>query len=105
MKARPDVMVVGHTYAYYSVLFSAPEQELAAFNHEGANLICNLARFRETAGLINMGRVSDARWLAAWAICPSFYRARPLRDREGIRRKVTRRSFQRLNPSRARPWT
>ena len=25
MKARPDVMVVGHTHAYYSVLFSAAE--------------------------------------------------------------------------------
>ena len=53
MKARPDVMVVGHTHAYYSVLFSAAEQELAALNHEGANLVGNLARFRETAGLIN----------------------------------------------------
>ena len=53
MKARPDVNVVGHTHAYYSVLFSAAEQELAALNHEGANLIGNLARFRETAGLIN----------------------------------------------------
>ena len=53
MKARPDVTVVGHTHAYYSVLFSAAEQELAALNHEGANLIGNLARFRETAGLIN----------------------------------------------------
>ena len=53
MKARPDVTVVGHTHAYYSVLFSAAEQELAALNHEGANLLGNLARFRETAGLIN----------------------------------------------------
>jgi L-fuculose-phosphate aldolase len=53
MKARSDVMVVGHTHAYYSVLFSAAEQELAALNHEGANLVGNLARFRETAGLIN----------------------------------------------------
>jgi L-fuculose-phosphate aldolase len=53
MKARPDVTVVGHTHAYYSVLFSAAEQELAALNHEGANLIDNLARFRDTAGLIN----------------------------------------------------
>ena len=53
MKARPDVNVVGHTHAYYSVLFSAAEQELAALNHEGANLLGNLARFRETAGLIN----------------------------------------------------
>jgi L-fuculose-phosphate aldolase len=53
MKARPDVNVVGHTHAHYSVLFSAAEQELKALNHEGANLIDNLARFRETAGLIN----------------------------------------------------
>jgi L-fuculose-phosphate aldolase len=53
MKARPDVKVVGHTHAHYSVLFSAAEQELVALNHEGANLIGNLARFRETAGLIN----------------------------------------------------
>ena len=53
MKARPDVTVVGHTHAHYAVLFSAAEQELAALNHEGANLIDNLARFRETAGLIN----------------------------------------------------
>ena len=53
MKARPDVTVVGHTHAYYSVLFSAAEQELAALNHEGANLLGNLARFRDTAGLIN----------------------------------------------------
>jgi L-fuculose-phosphate aldolase len=53
MKARPDVSVVGHTHAYYSVLFSAAEQELAALNHEGANLIGRLAHFRETAGLIN----------------------------------------------------
>ena len=53
MKARADVMVVGHTHAHYSVLFSAAEQELAALNHEGANLVGNLARFRETAGLIN----------------------------------------------------
>jgi L-fuculose-phosphate aldolase len=53
MKARPDVNVVGHTHAYYSVLFSAAEEELCAFNHEGANLLGNLARYRETAGLIN----------------------------------------------------
>lgn len=53
LKARPDVHVIGHTHAYYSVLFSAAEQELAAFNHEGANLLGNLARFRDTAGLIN----------------------------------------------------
>jgi L-fuculose-phosphate aldolase len=53
MKARPDVGVVGHTHAHYSVLFSAAEQELKALNHEGANLIDNLSRFRETAGLIN----------------------------------------------------
>jgi len=53
MKARPDVNVVGHTHAHYSVLFSAAEQDLAALNHEGANLLGNLARFRETAGLIN----------------------------------------------------
>ena len=53
MKARPDVTVVGHTHAYYSVLFSAAEQELTALNHEGANLLGNLARFRDTAGLIN----------------------------------------------------
>jgi L-fuculose-phosphate aldolase len=53
MKARPDVNVVGHTHARYSVLFSAAEEELCAFNHEGANLLGNLARYRETAGLIN----------------------------------------------------
>jgi ribulose-5-phosphate 4-epimerase/fuculose-1-phosphate aldolase len=53
MRARPDVNVVGHTHAYYSVLFSAAEEELCALNHEGANLLGNLARFRETAGLIN----------------------------------------------------
>jgi L-fuculose-phosphate aldolase len=53
MKARPDVTVVGHTHAYYAVLFSAAEQELKALNHEGANLLGNLARFRDTAGLIN----------------------------------------------------
>ena len=53
MKARPDVNVVGHTHAYYAVLFSAAELELAALNHEGANFLGNLARFRETAGLIN----------------------------------------------------
>jgi L-fuculose-phosphate aldolase len=53
MKARPDVNVIGHSHAYYSVLFSAAEQELAALNHEGANLLGNLAHFRETAGLIN----------------------------------------------------
>jgi ribulose-5-phosphate 4-epimerase/fuculose-1-phosphate aldolase len=53
MKARPDVLVVGHTHAYYSMLFSAAEEELCALNHEGANLLGNLARFRETAGLIN----------------------------------------------------
>jgi hypothetical protein len=35
------------------VLFSAAEQELAALNHEGANLIGNLACFRETVGLVN----------------------------------------------------
>ena len=29
MKARPDVNVVVHTHAYYSVLFSAAQQELA----------------------------------------------------------------------------
>jgi L-fuculose-phosphate aldolase len=53
MNARPDVTVVGHTHAHYSVLFSAAEEDLCALNHEGANLIGNLARFRETAGLIN----------------------------------------------------
>ncbi len=53
MKARADVNVVGHTHAHYSVLFSAAGQELAALNHEGANFTNNLARFRETAGLIN----------------------------------------------------
>jgi L-fuculose-phosphate aldolase len=53
MKARPEVRVVGHTHAYYSVLFSAAEQKLAALNHEGANLLGKLAGFSETAGLIN----------------------------------------------------
>lgn len=60
MRSRPDVNVVGHTHAYYSVLFSAAEQELAALNHEGANLVGNLARFRETAGLINTGALGRA---------------------------------------------
>ena len=53
MKSKPDVSVIGHTHARYSVLFSAAEEELCAFNHEGANLLGNLARFCETAGLIN----------------------------------------------------
>ena len=53
MKSRPDVNAIGHTHARYSVLFSAAEEELCAFNHEGANLLGNLGRFRETAGLIN----------------------------------------------------
>ena len=53
MKARPDVRVVGHTHAHYSVLFSAANQELKAINHEGANLLGSLTRFHQTAGLIN----------------------------------------------------
>jgi L-fuculose-phosphate aldolase len=60
MKARPDVLVVGHTHAHYSVLFSAAEEELCALNHEGANLLGNLARFRETAGLINTIRLGHS---------------------------------------------
>jgi L-fuculose-phosphate aldolase len=60
MKTRSDVMVVGHTHAHYSVLFSATEQELAALNHEGANLVGNLARFRRTAGLINTVELGQA---------------------------------------------
>jgi L-fuculose-phosphate aldolase len=53
MRARPDVNVVGHTHAYYSVLFSATEQDLKPLNHEGASLVGRLSRFRQTAGLIN----------------------------------------------------
>lgn len=53
MRARADVNVVGHTHAYYSVLFSAAEQELQPLNHEGANIAGNLAHFDLTAGLIN----------------------------------------------------
>jgi L-fuculose-phosphate aldolase len=60
MKARPDVNVVGHTHAHYSVLFSAADQDLAALNHEGANLIDNLARFDVTAGLINTVSLGQA---------------------------------------------
>jgi L-fuculose-phosphate aldolase len=60
MKARPDVNVVGHTHAHYSVLFSAAEEELRALNHEGANLISALARFRLTAGLINTQPLGQA---------------------------------------------
>ena len=70
MKARPDVMAVGHTHARYAVLFSAAEEELCAFNHEGANLLGNHARYRETAGLINtvaLGR-SLASCLGATAV-------------------------------------
>jgi L-fuculose-phosphate aldolase len=60
MKARPDVHVVGHTHAHYSVLFSAAEEALCALNHEGANLISSLARFRLTAGLINTQALGQA---------------------------------------------
>jgi L-fuculose-phosphate aldolase len=60
MLARPDVNVVGHTHAHYSVLFSAAEQELKALNHEGASLIGALARFRQTAGLINTRELGRA---------------------------------------------
>jgi L-fuculose-phosphate aldolase len=60
MLARPDVNVVGHTHAYYSVLFSAAEQELAPLNHEGANLAGTLARFDLTAGLINTPELGRA---------------------------------------------
>jgi L-fuculose-phosphate aldolase len=60
MQARPDVQVVGHTHAYYSVLFSAADQDLCALNHEGANLIGNLARFQDTAGLINTPQLGRA---------------------------------------------
>ena len=63
MRPRPDVGVVGHTHPCYSVLFSATEPELAALSHEGANLVGKVARFSETAGLINttaLGRLLAA---------------------------------------------
>lgn len=60
MLARPDVNFVGHTHAYYSVLFSAAEEELRALNHEGASLIGTLSRFRLTAGLINTKELGQA---------------------------------------------
>ena len=53
MKSRPDVNVVGHTHARYSVLFSATDEDLHAFNHEGANLKGSFTRFVESSGLIN----------------------------------------------------
>ena len=60
MLARPDVNVVGHTHAYYSVLFSAAEQELCGLNHEGVSLIDILARFSLTPGLINTKELGRA---------------------------------------------
>jgi L-fuculose-phosphate aldolase len=60
MLARPDVNVVGHTHAYYSVLFSAAEQELEPLNHEGASLRGRLARFGQTTGLINTRELGRA---------------------------------------------
>lgn len=59
MQARPDVNFVGHTHARYSVLFSAADQELAALNHEGANLVGRVGRFQRTAGLINTVPLGD----------------------------------------------
>jgi L-fuculose-phosphate aldolase len=60
MLARPDVNVVGHTHAYYAVLFSAAEQELKPLNHEGASLIGALTRFSLTSGLINTRELGQA---------------------------------------------
>ena len=59
MARRPEVNVVGHTHARYSVLFSASDQELLALNHEGANLVGRVARFTRTAGLINTVELGD----------------------------------------------
>jgi L-fuculose-phosphate aldolase len=41
-------------------LFSAADQDLCALNHEGANLLGNLARFQDTAGLINTPQLGRA---------------------------------------------
>jgi L-fuculose-phosphate aldolase len=60
MLARPDVHVVGHTHAHYSVLFSAANEDLKPLNHEGASLVGRLARFNETAGLINTRELGRA---------------------------------------------
>ena len=59
MARRPDVNVVGHTHARFSVLFSATDQELCALNHEGANLVGHVSRFNRTAGLINSVELGD----------------------------------------------
>lgn len=59
MLARNDVNFVGHTHARYSVLFSAANEELAALNHEGANLVGRVGRFERTAGLINTVELGD----------------------------------------------
>jgi L-fuculose-phosphate aldolase len=64
MQARPDVDFIGHTHARYSVLFSAATQELAALNHEGANLVGRVGRFQRTAGLINTVPLGDELALA-----------------------------------------
>ncbi|MDH7798976.1 MULTISPECIES: class II aldolase/adducin family protein [unclassified Beijerinckia] len=53
MKARPDIHFVGHTHARHAVIFSAANEDLKALNHEGANLVGQVARFDKTAGLIN----------------------------------------------------
>jgi L-fuculose-phosphate aldolase len=60
MLVRPDVNIVGHTHAHYCVLFSAANQELKPLNHEGASLIGSLARFDQTAGLINTRELGHA---------------------------------------------
>jgi L-fuculose-phosphate aldolase len=59
MMARPDVNVVGHTHARFSVLLSATDEELRALNHEGANLVGCVSRFNRTAGLINTVELGD----------------------------------------------
>ena len=53
MRARADVMVVGHTHPFHATAFSALDEDLAAATNEAVYLGGPPGRFVETTGLID----------------------------------------------------
>lgn len=52
-RARPDVMVIGHTHPFYATTFSATEAPLRSVAHEGAMLGETLPYYTGTSALID----------------------------------------------------
>ena len=60
MRARPDVMVAGHSHPFHATAFSALDVELSAVTNEAVYLGGVPSRFSETTGLIDTPALGES---------------------------------------------